>query len=158
VLEPGDAVLLEMGAAYNRYIGPIMRSAVIGQPTDTMRRFSDFCLEALNNAIEAVKPGNTIHDVDEACRGVFERAGVWDYYRKRTGYSVGIGFAPGWGENSVFSVQKDNPLVLEPGMVFHMPPAMRMPNEFAVGYSETVAVTPTGVEVLTDHPRKLAIR
>jgi Xaa-Pro dipeptidase len=158
VLEQGDAVLLEMGAAYNRYMGPLMRCAVIGKPSDQIKRFSDLCLEALNDAIEAVKPGRTIHDVDEACRSVFERAGLYEYYKKRTGYSVGIGFAPGWGEDAVFSVQKDNPLVLEPGMTFHMPPAMRMPGEFAVGFSETVAVTETGVDVLSNFPRELAIK
>src|SRR5262249_54029848 len=105
LLEPGDAVLLEMGAAYNRYVGPLMRCAVIGSvaegPPDDVRRFADVCLEALDNAIAAVRPGAASGEVDEACRGTFERAGLYDYFRKRTGYSVGIGFAPGWVECGV---------------------------------------------------------
>ena len=158
VLEHGDAVLLEMGAAYNRYVGPLMRCAVIGQPDDQVRRFADVCVEALSNAIAAIKPGLTAGDIDEACRGTIERAGLYDHFRKRTGYSVGIGFAPGWVEGAVLSVQKEEPTVLEPGMVFHLPPALRMPGRFAVGCSETVAVTDTGCEVLSSFPRELAIR
>jgi Xaa-Pro dipeptidase len=157
VLEPGDAVLLEFGAAYNRYIGPLMRCAVIGRPDDELRRFSDLCVEALNDTVAAIRPGVTAGDVDAACRGPFERAGLYDYYRKRAGYSVGIGFAPGWVEGAVLSVHKGEPTVLEPGMVFHFPPAMRMPERFAVGFSETVTVTETGCEVLSSFPRELAI-
>jgi Xaa-Pro dipeptidase len=158
VLEPGDAVLFEFGAAYNRYIGPLMRWAVIGQPTDTQKQWSDLCLEALGNAIAAVKPGVTTGDVDDACRTTFERAGLYEYYKKRTGYSVGIGFAPGWVEGGVMSVQQYGDVVLEPGMTFHMPPAMRMPGKFAVGFSETVAVTETGCEVLSCFPREMVVK
>jgi Xaa-Pro dipeptidase len=57
----------------------------------------------------------------------------------------------------VLSVHKGEPTVLEPGMVFHFPPAMRMPERFAVGFSETVTVTETGCEVLSSFPRELAI-
>jgi Xaa-Pro dipeptidase len=155
VLEPGDTVLLEMGAAYRRYIGPSMRSAVIGPPSDDVRRYADLCLEGLDRAISAVRPGVTSGDVDAACRGVFERAGLWEHFRKRTGYAVGIGFAPGWVEDGVMSLKADDPTVLEPGMVFHVPPAMRMHGIFGVGFSETLAVTEDGCEIMPSAARKL---
>jgi Xaa-Pro dipeptidase len=158
VLEQGDAVLLEFGGAYNRYMGPLMRWAIIGPPSETQQKWSDLCLEALANAIDAVKPGVTTGDVDDACRTTFERAGLYEYYKKRTGYSVGIGFPPGWVEGAVMSVQQYGDVVLQPGMTFHMPPAMRMPGEFAVGFSETVVVTETGCEVLSSFPREMVIR
>ena len=42
-------------------------------------------------------------------------------------------------------------------MTFHLPIAMRRPGEFCVGLSETIAVTETGCEVLTEKTRDLVV-
>ena len=81
-----------------------------------------------------------------------------DCFRKRTGYSIGIGFAPDWGEGHILSLKTPDPTPLEPGMVFHISPALLVPAECGVGFSETVLVTDTGVEVLTSFPRQLVVR
>lgn len=156
VLQRGDAVLLEMGACYNRYSGPLMRGVVIGKPADLLQRMAEACLEGLNAALAAMKPGATAGDVDEACRKGVEKHGF--PFPKRTGYSIGVGFYPTWMEAHIIALKKDDPTVLEPGMAFHMPPALREPERFGVGFSETVVVTPTGCEVLTDVERKLFIK
>ena len=46
------------------------------------------------------------------------------------------------------------PTVLEPGMTFHVVPSLFMP-EYGFCFSESVAVTENGCEVLTQYPRKL---
>ena len=43
-------------------------------------------------------------------------------------------------------------------MVFHVVPALREHGEYGVGTSETVAVTDSGHEVITDFPTELFIR
>ena len=156
-LERGDTVLLEFGGCHRRYFGPLMRTAVIGPVKPEIEKMSGVVVEALNAAIAAIRPGVTSGSVDEACRRPIEVAGYEPYFRKRTGYSVGCAFAPTWGEGHIISLRKDDPTVLEPGMVFHMPPALRMPHQYCVGFSETVAVTKTGCEVLTHHPRELRV-
>ncbi len=95
--------------------------------------------------------------MDAACRGPIERAGFEPNFRKRTGYSVGVGYAPSWGEGHIVSLRRDDPTPLEPGMVFHMPPALRVPRRYGLGFSETVLVTETGCEVLTAFPRRLHV-
>ena len=110
-----------------------------------------------NAAIAAIRPGVTSGAVDAACREPIERAGFEPNFRKRTGYSVGVGYAPSWGEGHIVSLRRDDPTRLEPGMVFHMPPALRVPRQYGLGFSETVLVTPTGCEVLTNHPRRLHV-
>lgn len=157
-IEDGDCILLEIPASINRYHGALMRSAYVGNPPAIIKEWSDICIEALNAAIKAIKPGVTSGDVDEACRGIIERAGLYDHFRKRTGYSIGCAFAPDWGEGHICSLQKGDTRVLVPGMVYHMPPAIRMLGEFGVGFSETVIVTEDGCEVCTDYPRKLIIK
>jgi Xaa-Pro aminopeptidase len=157
VLDVGDTMLLEMGAVFNRYVGPSMRSGVLGEPRPEVRRYADVCLEALAAALAAVRPGATAGDVEWACREPIERAGLGDAFRKRAGYSVGIGFAPGWVEGSVVSLDRGSQTVLAPGMVFHIPPALRKTREFGVGFSETVVVTETGCEELPSAGRQLRV-
>jgi Xaa-Pro dipeptidase len=134
-----------------------MRGAVIAPVRDEVRRMADTILEALNAAIAAIRPGATSGEVDAACRAPIERNGFEPNFRKRTGYSVGVGYAPSWGEGHIVSLRRDDPTRLEPGMVFHMPPALRIPREHGLGFSETVLVSETGCDVLTDFPRRLHV-
>ncbi|MCC7283532.1 MAG: aminopeptidase P family protein [Acetobacteraceae bacterium] len=154
-LAAGDAVLLEFSGVHRRYYAPMMRGAVVGRADSRVRRMADVCIEALNAAIDRVRPGATSAEVDRAARSVIERAGMWENYRKRSGYSVGIGFSS-WVEGGVASLKEDDPTVLAPGMCFHIPIALRIYGEAGVGFSETVSVTGTGAEILGRAPRALA--
>ncbi|MFC4306580.1 M24 family metallopeptidase [Cohnella boryungensis] len=157
VIGEGETLLLEVAGSRNRYHGALMRAAYTGTPTDEIKRATEVCIASLNAALDAIKPGVTAGEVDEACRGTIERAGMYEQFRKRTGYSIGAAFAPDWGEGHIMSLQRDDERVLLPGMVFHIPPALRMPNRYGVGFSETILVTETGCEVLTTLPRELTI-
>ena len=44
---------------------------------------------------------------------------------------------------------------IEPGMVFHLPPALRIYGRFSVGVSETAVVTEAGCRTLSKLPRAL---
>jgi Xaa-Pro dipeptidase len=156
-LEGGDAVLLELGGCRRRYFGPLMRGAAIPPVRPEARRMAEVIIAALNAAIAAIRPGIESGQVDAACRGILEDAGYEPYFRKRTGYSVGLAYGPDWGEGHIVSLRRNDPTPLEPGMVFHMPPALRIPREYGLGFSETVLVTETGCEVLTRFPRRLHI-
>jgi Xaa-Pro dipeptidase len=156
-LEAGDTILLEMSGCHRRYFGPLMRGAALAPVRDEVRRMAGVIIEALDAAIAAIRPGATSGAVDAACRGPIERAGFEPNFRKRTGYSVGVGYAPSWGEGHIVSLRRDDPTPLEPGMVFHMPPALRIPRQYGLGFSETVLVTETGCEVLTNFPRRLHV-
>ena len=99
-LEKGDTLLLEMSGCRRRYFGPLMRGAVVGPPSAEAQRMADVIIEALSAAIAAIKPGVTSGSVDAACRGPIERAGFEPNFRKRTGYSVGVGYAPTGGRGT----------------------------------------------------------
>ncbi|GHB14577.1 M24 family metallopeptidase [Salinicola rhizosphaerae] len=156
-LAAGEPAFLEMAASHNRYHAVAMRSAWLGTPPDRARRMMDTCQEALDAALAALKPGNTCADAHNAAQRVIDRDGFTDNYRKRTGYSVGISFAPDWGEFQVASLYANVDRVLEPGMVFHIPPALRDYGVFTVGVSETVVVTADGHRVLGRTPRDMQI-
>lgn len=153
-IELGDVVFLEAAANINRYHAMIARNCVAGRATSEQKKWAGIVVDALNRAIDAIKPGVTSGAIDAACRGVFERAGVGQYFNNRTGYAIGIGFPPNWAEGRFLSLRRGDPTVIEPGMTFHLVPALFLP-EFGFCFSESVAVTDVGVRILTEYPRQL---
>ena len=92
-------------------------------------------------------PMLSLLDLDQAMaelHRVIDAAGMTERYRKRTGYSLGVSFAPDWGEWQVLSLFEGIDVPLEPGMCFHVPTALREYGAFTVGISESIAITETG--------------
>lgn len=156
-LVQGDPVILEMSASFFRYFGPLMRSVAVGTVSEQVQEFHTTCERALGAALDALRPGVTSHDVHTAAQRVIDERGHTDYFRKRLGYSVGIGMSS-WNEGRIFDLKAGDPRRIEPGMVFHMPPALRLPGGFGVGVSETAIVTETGCESLSKLSRALTVR
>jgi Xaa-Pro dipeptidase len=147
-LEPGDAVFLEMSGCADRYHSGLMRTAWLGEPPPLARQLEAVVLRALDAAIAAARPGATCAEVHRAAQGVIDAAGMTDRYRKRSGYSLGVSFAPDWGEWQVMSLFDGVDIPLEPGMCFHIPITLREWDVFTVGISESIVVTSSGCRVL----------
>ena len=152
LLEPGDTVFLEFAACRRRYFGPMMRTVTLGWPHDDVERLADVVEDAFYAAIATIRPGKTAAEIDAACRAVIRDGGFGDNFRRGTGYSVGIAYTPDWGEGGVFNIKPENPAVVEAGMVLHISPAVRVPEKYGVGCSQTVHVTENGFEILTNFP------
>ena len=88
---------------------------------------------------------------------MLEGEGWGDFNRIRSGYSIGISFPPDWGEGHILSLRAGEPRVLAPGMVFHLVPSLLIPGVGGFGVSDTVLVTESGCECLTQHPRELVV-
>ena len=153
---PGEVVLLENGSCIDRYHALLARAAVLGPPSDEVRRMSDAILAGLNGVIGKVRPGITSAEADAACRDEIARAGYGERFVNRTAYAVGIGFPPNWSEGKTLSLRPGDETVLEPGMTFHCVPAV-FGGEFGMCFSETILVTEDGCEVITDFPRELFV-
>ncbi len=114
--------------------------------------------DALNAAKAAIRAGVTSHEVDLAARSVMRAAGFAQYFMHRTGYSIGIGVPPDWGEGRIMSINANDPTVLEPGMCFHLIPDLKVVHQGGVVLSESVVVTATGHELLTDFPQEIVVK
>jgi Xaa-Pro dipeptidase len=155
-LHRGDVLFLELGGCYQRYSSPCMRSASIGPPTDDARRLADGCLAALDSMHAVMRPGVTFDEVSRAgARGV-ARAGTDLDWGGDYGYAVGAGFPPHWGDYTC-RIRIGSPMVLQAGMVFHQPIALRLAGRLGVAFSETLLITETGCEPLTTTERKLTV-
>lgn len=121
-MKRGDLVFLEAAANINRYHAMIARNCTVGPASMEQKRFSAIVIEALDRTIDAIRPGVTSHDVDAACRKVFEDAGVGAFFDHRTAYGIGIGFPPNWAEGRFLALKPGDSTVLEMGMTFHLVP------------------------------------
>jgi Xaa-Pro dipeptidase len=156
-LQAGEPAFLEMAASHDRYHAALMRCAWLGKPPAIAVEMEKVCQEALQAALDALLPGEPCEASHLACQAVIDRAGFTDAFKKRTGYSVGVSFAPDWGEGSILSLYSGVKTELQPGMCFHIPPALRIYGEFTVGVSETVLITTTGHRVLGTVERPLLL-
>jgi Xaa-Pro dipeptidase len=154
-IEAGDPAFLEMAACHDRYHAALMRSAWLGAPPAVATDMMKACQDALAAALDEIRPGVACEVPHLACQAVIDKAGYTDAFRKRLGYSVGISFAPDWGEGAILNLNKGVKTELQPGMAFHLPPALRIYGRFTVGVSETIVVTQTGHRVLGTIDRAL---
>jgi Xaa-Pro aminopeptidase len=155
-VRPGDAVLMEIGAVYQRYCAALLRTAVIGTPPARLRKLADVSLAAMDRLFANLRPGRTMGDVASAAMGALHGLGADVRMRGYFGYAVGIGFPPSWVERSV-EVAEGREDVLEAGMTFHLHRVLRVPGTLGVGFSETALITEAGYALLTDHPRELVV-
>ena len=91
------------------------RTVLLGKPDqkkiDTMNKTN----EALQAGIDAAKPGNTANDVAQAFWKILDKYGIEK--TSRTGYSIGIGYPPDWGEHTL-NISKGDMTILEPMLLF----------------------------------------
>jgi len=145
----GDVLVTETSAPIWGYNAELERAMIIGAPTDEMRRLFDHTVAAQQVAFDALRPGVTCADVDGAVLRYFEQHDLLPYWRQHVGHAIGLRNH----EAPFLDVGDDT--VVEPGMVFTIEPGLY---DAAVGgfrHSDTVAVTPDGIDVLTDYPRDI---
>jgi Xaa-Pro dipeptidase len=153
-LKDGETVSIEMAGAHHRYHAPCSRTFALGRVSRDVERLAELTVEGLSLTVDAIRPGRTAGDVAKD---------YWDFLAKnglskesRLGYSIGVGFPPDWGENTV-SIRPDDTTILQPNMTFHIIAGMWM-DGFGCEFSESVRVSPDGVELLTNVPRELIRR
>ena len=143
-----DIVVLETAACHHRYHAASFRTVAVGSVPRKARDWYEVCREAFAAGMEELRPGRTCADVHAAVQAVIDAAGCTDAFRKRSGYSIGIAFAPDWGEGNILSLYRGVDVVIEPGMVFHVPITLRDYGRFTVAVSETIEVAAQGPRIL----------
>ena len=158
IIEQGDSVLVEHTGVVWRYAGPLFRTISVGEPTSTLREHSNVARDMLDALIDTLRPGLTAHEANSAAVAAATKGGADPGVLKRAGYSVGLNFPPDWGEGVFLDLHAGDETVLESGMVFHLPQTMRVDGSAPSAISETVLITASGCEVLTDFaPRDLIV-
>ena len=150
----GEASIIELAGVNKKYHCPMARTILLGNPDqkkiDTMQKTN----EALQAGINKVKPGNTADDVAQAFWKILDKYGIEK--TSRTGYSIGIGYPPDWGEHTL-NISKGDMTVLKTNITFHMIAVMQFGN-WGVEASEAIRVTETGHELFCNFSKELHIK
>ena len=110
---------------------------------DDARRAYEAVKEAQQAAIDAVRPGIAVGEVDAAARKVLRKAGLGRYFTHSTGHGVGLEI------HEIPRVADGQKEILQPGMVITIEPGVYFPGKWGVRIEDMVAVTAGGCEVLT---------
>lgn len=155
----GEVVFLEVPGSVNRYHAVHSRCAVVGEPSDLLRKGFEVNSDALRLAKEQIRPGVEVAEAFRAAKVRIDDADVPYTQGRRIAYGIGLAFPPDWGEGHIISINGNEHREFKPGMTFHVITTMRLPGLGAIGCSDTVAVTADGCETLTGGvPVELALR
>ncbi len=114
-LDAEDQLTLEFAGVYRLYHAALMRTVVIGTPSERHHELYAACAEALAACEDVMQPGGTFGDVFDAHARVMEAHGLTRHRLNACGYSLGARYAPSWMDWPMF--YRDNPIVIAPDMV-----------------------------------------
>ncbi|MCO5731192.1 Xaa-Pro peptidase family protein [Rhizobium sp. SSA_523] len=151
ILEPGDIVQIETTPNVRHYHARFMRPIRIGPVHDDDHRVVESLIAIQDEALRAVKPGVSAGEADAIYRDGVLSAGLRETYTNKTFYSVGLLLQPNGGEP--LEAARGCDWTFEPGQTFHTYVLAR-----GFGMSETIAITQTGFERLTNFKRQLFVK
>jgi Xaa-Pro aminopeptidase len=146
-IEAGSYLLIDMGACLNGYMSDMTRTFGVGTVPRKAVRIYKAVLEAQLAAIDAVRPGKQAGAVHAAAVKVLKGHGLDSYFIHSTGHGLGLEIheAPRLGKKVTTPLEAGMAITIEPGVYEEGFGGVRI--------EDTVLVTETGVEVLTETPK-----
>ena len=139
----GAFVVCDFGVILSGYCSDETRTVWVGPVPGDAHSTYEAVREAQQAAIEAVRPGISVGEVDAAARKVLKKSGLGRYFTHSTGHGVGLEIH----ENP--RVANGQHEILQPGMVITIEPGVYFPGKWGVRIEDMVVVTAGGCEVLT---------
>ena len=150
----GEATIVELAGVHKRYHAPLARTVLLGKAEQKKIDAIKATNEALDEGISEIKPGNTADDVAQKFWTVLDKHDIKK--ESRTGYSIGIGYPPDWGEHTI-NISKGDQTILHPNVTFHMIAVMQF-GSWGVEASHSLRVTENGSEKFSDFSSDLFIK
>ena len=126
------------------------RQYFLGSVSEENARIYEIAVAGQQAAIEAMGPGVIAEDVHFAAEEPYLRAGI-NQPSHRTGRAIG------YSVNEMPQLKAGDKTKLEPGMVFAVGGDVTLPGKCCGRVSDTILVTETGTECLTEFPRELSV-
>jgi len=163
ILKNGDIVNIDVTPLLDGYHGDTSRTFLVGKPSASARKLVEVTRESMMRGIAEIKPGARVGDIGAAIAEYAQSKG-FSVVREMVGHGVGRKFhtepeIPHYGK-------RGKGIKLRPGMVFTVEPMLNEgtreikiladrwtvvtnDKKLSAQFEHTVAVTETGVEILT---------
>lgn len=145
-IDAGDLALVHCNSCADGFWTDITRTYSIGPVDAKKREIYEAVFAAREAALAKIRPGVDAAVVDEAARSVIAERGFGPNFRHQTGH--GVGFAA-IDHNALPRIHPRSIDTLETGMVFNVEPAIYLDGYGGLRHCDMVAVTGSGVELLT---------
>lgn len=145
-LENNMPVLIDMGVKVAQYCSDITRSFWFGdKPSDKFLEIEQIVKSAYKSAFEKID-GTPIkaRDIDQAARGFISGKGYGQNFTHTTGHSLGLSI------HEQPSVSWSNTTEIIPNIIITIEPGIYILGEFGYRYENTVLITESGAEELTN--------
>ncbi|MGH9547638.1 MAG: M24 family metallopeptidase [Terriglobales bacterium] len=142
-------VVCDFGVILSGYCSDMTRTVYVGCPSAEARGVYQAVQQAQQAAVDAVRPGISVAEVDCAARKSLQKSGLAKYFTHSTGHGVGLEI------HEAPRVAAGQCEVLQPGMVITIEPGVYVPGKWGVRIEDMVVVTEHGCQVLTPTSKEL---
>ncbi len=142
---------LDIGCVVDGYHSDMTRTVAFGEPDHRLGEVHEVVRAAQQAGIEAVCPGVTGHDADEAARAVIREAGYADAFGHSLGHGVGLEIHEGP------SLRRGSRDELPEGAVVTVEPGIYLPGLGGVRIEDMVVVEGDGSRPLPRSQKELIV-
>ncbi len=147
-LRKGQSILIDWGATIEGYKSDLTRCYAVGKIRPVFADVYKCVLEAQMSAIEAVRPGISLAEVDAAARKTLRR-GLKKLSKSFGVYEHGTGHGLGLNVHEAPLINNRSKGELKEGMVITIEPGVYVPGRFGIRIEDDVQVTAHGRKVLS---------
>lgn len=147
ILGAGEMITIDFGVRWGRYHSDETVTLALGIPPERLKKAYDVVLKAHDLAIEGLRPGLPLKEVDALAREYIQGQGFGDFFGHGLGHGVGLEVH----EYPVLSPRSKD--IACEGMVVTIEPGIYIPQLGGVRIEDMVVVTPHGCEILTQIPK-----
>lgn len=151
--EKDQTIAFELGGCRKRYNAGLARTVHLGKPPQTLTNTAKAVNEGMEAVLASMKPGVACCEVHAAWQSILSEYGLEK--KSRIGYSIGVGYAPDWGEHTI-SFRADDKTLLPENAVVHIILGMWMEG-WGMELSETIHVREDDARCLTQFPRDVYV-
>jgi Xaa-Pro aminopeptidase len=151
VIQSGEVIVIDFGVNYEGYMSDCTRTVALGeQPADVLDVYANL-RGAQQLGLDCIKAGVSSRSVDTAVRGKLGESGLAQYFTHGLGHGVGLEI------HEAPRLSQGTDTVLEPGQVVTCEPGVYLPGRYGMRIEDSVIVTATGFESLTELPKELVL-
>jgi Xaa-Pro aminopeptidase len=144
------SVMFDFGGVVDGYCSDFGRTVYCGEPSAEYREIYDVMLAAHEAGRAAAAVGVPAREVNAACRGPIEEAGLGEHFRHRMGHGIGMDVH----ERPFLSEEDETPL--ERGMTFTDEPSILITGRFGLRIEDIIVCEEGGGRRLNSYPTELA--
>ncbi|KAA3664528.1 MAG: M24 family metallopeptidase [Chloroflexi bacterium] len=149
-LQPGDAIIIDMGAQLNGYRSDMTRTFFLGNaPTSQFIEVYELVLAAQTAVLTQTRPGMKNKEIDSIARNLIGNAGHREHFGHGLGHGVGLDIH----EDPFLSPRSHESETISAGMTLTVEPGVYIPGWGGVRIEDLTIITNEGLESLSHCPK-----